>query len=90
MKLFVLSIVACLALLTLTAWLVVTPVYAGGATAECGPRGGSISCSGTQCSSVDASPSGGGSCTCLRADGTYDSKSCTYQDGPAPEIPPQA
>jgi hypothetical protein len=90
MKLFVLSTIACLALLALTVWLVVIPVYAGSATASCGPGGDSITCSGTQCSSVDASPSGGGSCTCLRSDGTYDHKTCTYKDKEVPEDPPES
>ncbi len=84
MKLFALSTIFCLALLAMTAWFVATPVYAASAEASCGPGGGSISCSGTQCSSVDASPSGGGSCSCLRSDGTYDNKSCNYKDAPAP------
>lgn len=90
MKLFALSAVFCLALLALTAWFVATPVYAGGATADCGPGGGSISCSGTQCSSVDATTGMGGSCSCLRSDGTYDTKTCTYKDKEiAPEKPPE-
>lgn len=60
MKQFVLSMVLCLGLLTLTAWLLATPAYAAEAKASCGPGGGSITCTGIQCSSVDASPSGGG------------------------------
>lgn len=90
MKKFILSTIACLALLALTTWLVITPVLAGSASADCGPGGGSISCSGTQCSSVDASPSGGGSCTCLRSDGTYDNKTCTYKDRDLPLDPPES
>ena len=91
MKLFALSAVFCLALLALTAWFVATPVYAGGATADCGPGGGSITCSGTQCSSVDATTSNGGSCTCLRSDGTYDTKTCTYKGkGDTPVGPPES
>lgn len=90
MKLFALSAVFCLALLALTAWFVATPVYAGSATADCGPGGGSITCSGTQCSSVDATPSGGGSCTCLQSDGRYETKTCTYKEKEiAPEKPPE-
>lgn len=89
MKLFVLSVIVCLGLLTLTIWLIVTPVYAANATASCGPGGDPIQCSGIQCSSVDASPSNGGSCSCLRSNGTYDTKTCTYLDGPAPEGPPE-
>ena len=88
MKQFVLSAIVCLSLLGVTAWLVVVPVYAGSATASCGPGGGSITCTGTQCSSVDASSSGGGSCSCARSDGTYDNKSCAYADRPAPEEGP--
>ncbi len=89
MKLFVLAAVVCLALLTLTTWNLVTPAYAASATASCGPGGGSITCSGTQCSSNDAtSTNGGGSCSCLRADGSYDLKSCSYRDAPAPEEGP--
>lgn len=88
MKPFVLSAVFCLALLTLTVWLVATPVYAAGATANCGPGGGSISCSGIQCSSNDATPTGGGSRSCLQSNGTYDQKSCTYKDKDVPEEGP--
>jgi hypothetical protein len=89
MKLFFLSMIVCLALLTLTTWLVVTPAYAANATAECGPGGSPISCSGTQCSSVDASPSGGGSCSCLLSNGNYETKTCNYKDAPAPVGPPE-
>lgn len=84
MKLFALSTIFCLALLTFTAWHLATPAYAASASASCGPGGGTITCTGTQCSSVDASTSGGGSCSCLTASGSYDSKSCTYKDAPAP------
>ena len=86
MKLFSLSAIFCLALLALTAWLVAMPVYAAGATAECGPGGGSISCSGSQCTSWDATPSGG-YCSCDRSDGTYDTKTCTYKAAPLQEAP---
>lgn len=89
MKTFILSMVVCLSMLIVTTWLVVTPVYAGGATAECGPGGTAITCSGTQCGSSDATPSGGGYCTCTRSDGTIDHKTCTYSDKPAPVEPPQ-
>lgn len=89
MKLFALSAVLCLALLALTTWFVATPVYAAGATANCGPGGGSISCSGTQCSSNDATPSGGGSCSCLMSNGSYDTKSCSYKDKDMPLDPPE-
>jgi hypothetical protein len=85
MKLFALSAVFCLTLLALTAWFVATPVYAAGSSAECGPGGGSISCTGIQCSSVDATPTGGGSCTCLQSNGTYETKTCTYKGDPAPK-----
>lgn len=60
MKVFALSAVFCLALLALTVWFVATPVYAAGATANCGPGGGTISCSGTNCSSNDATLTNGG------------------------------
>lgn len=90
MKLFALSAVFCLALLALTAWFVATPVYAAGATAECGPGGTSISCSGTQCSSNDATPSMGGSCSCLMSNGLYDTKTCSYKEKEiSPEKPPE-
>lgn len=89
MKLFALSAVFCLALLGLTVWFVATPVYAAGATANCGPGGGTISCSGTNCSSNDATlTNGGGSCTCLQSNGSYDTKSCTYKDKDQPEDGP--
>lgn len=88
MKLFALSAVFCLALLALTVWFVATPVYAGGATANCGPGGTPITCTGIQCSSVDATPMAGGSCSCLQSNGTYETKTCTYKDQDAPKDGP--
>lgn len=88
MKLFTLSAVFCLALLALTVWFIATPVYAGGATAECGPGGTAITCTGTQCSSVDATPTMGGSCTCLQSDGTYETKTRTYKSKTSGDEPP--
>lgn len=85
MKLFVPSAVFCLVLLTLTAWLIATPVYAATATANCGPGGGSISCTGTQCSSNDATTSMNGACSCLQSDGTWDQKTCTYKEKHVPD-----
>lgn len=90
MKLFALSAVFCLALLALTAWFIATPVFAASATANCGPGGDSITCSGTQCSSVDATTTMGGSCSCLLSNGKYDTKSCSYKEKEiAPEKPPE-
>lgn len=87
MKLFALSVVFCLALLALTVWFVATPVHAATSSANCGPGGGSISCSGTQCTSNDATPSGGGMCSCTRSDGTLDTKTCNYRDAADPSLP---
>lgn len=88
MRLFVLSLVACLALLALTTWLIITPVYAGSATADCGPGGGSVTCSGSSCGSLDATPEYGGHCSCTKADGSLDIKTCTYKDKAALEEGP--
>ncbi len=78
MRLFVLSLVICLALLVTTAWLIITPVYAATATASCGPGGGTISCTGTNCTSVDAPPGGFGGCGCTSSNGGTDTKTCSY------------
>jgi hypothetical protein len=75
MKRLAFSSVACLGLLVTTAWLVATPSYAASITVSCGS--GSLTCDGTSCQGSDSSGGNAGYCSCTKADGTNDTKTCS-------------
>lgn len=65
MKRYVLAFVACASLCLASAWLIITPAYAGGASATCS-NGSTITCKGISCVSWDAQGGQGGYCSCRK------------------------
>jgi hypothetical protein len=63
-------------LLGATAWLITTPVFAGGASARC-LNNTTIQCLGNECTSRDESATASGYCQCSLPMGGVDYKSCT-------------
>lgn len=75
MKSRLLTLAACLCLLVLSAWAVVTPVLAATASATC-KNGSVVSCSGTFCVSHDSTSSEAGYCQCTGPNGSFDYQKC--------------
>ncbi len=75
MKRILFACAVCVGLVAASAWLVLTPAYAGGATGTC-RNGSSVSCSGSICNSHDWDGTTDGWCNCTTSNGTADAKSC--------------
>lgn len=75
MKRILATFLGCLCLLVVSAWAVANPVLAGDATATC-KNGSSVSCSGTDCVSIDSTSSAAGFCECTRSNGSVDRQVC--------------
>ena len=79
MKSTLVTSVACLCLLIVSAWAVVNPALAGGASATC-KDGSTVSCTGSDCLSSDSTSTAAGWCECTKPNGDIDKKVCN--DGP--------
>jgi len=75
MKSTLVTLAACICLLVVTAWTLVTPVYAATASAVC-KNGTVVSCSGSFCESRDSTQSEAGYCSCTGPNGTFDYQKC--------------
>ena len=75
MKRTLATFLGCLCLLAASAWAVVNPALAGGATATC-KNGSTVSCTGSDCTSVDSTSTAAGFCECTRSNGSVDHQNC--------------